>query len=435
LDRDSEILHNAQRLRYEAFSAFASAINKCSEYNAIAAVLSSQLKYIINCYIFRVYYQNATAQIAFQGFRGQSFFFHNTDDAICEFERTALVAGIPATYNADQTLTWELFVDTIFAQPRVFSIAAVPVVYSTDHQIVVSIATTQDQQLVNSDYKFIQLVADLLANKLSQLLVLEGIAKKNKELEFKNQQITTLNQYLDITVKTRTQELTDTNSELKTLLYRTTHDFRAPLANIMGLVGLGNSMTDDPEALVIFEHCCAVAANMDKMLSKLNATMMPEDESNKLELIDLCDVIASVEQKYHELLNGTGYKVRFNDDVVHPYYSYENIVTAIFDNLIHNSITFRKPGEPLRVYIDAFSKNNYLNIVFKDNGQGIDPAIMPKIFDMYYRGNAHSTGHGLGLYLVQKLVKSLKGDIEVRSELNQYTTFTIKLPYRIENEL
>ncbi len=64
-----------------------------------------------------------------------------------------------------------------------------------------------------------------------------------------------------------------------------------------------------------------------------------------------------------------------------------------------------------------------------DNGQGMDEAIIDKIFNMYYRANEQSKGNGLGLYVVKKLVTRLQGEVIVESKKFVGSTFTILLPY------
>ncbi|RKR81403.1 signal transduction histidine kinase [Mucilaginibacter gracilis] len=428
MDQNIEILQNAQRLRYEAFSRFATDLNKCTEYSDIAKILSTQLKYIINSFIFRVYYRNENSQVAFQGFIGQTFFFQNADKISYSFEETALANGLPIEYPTEKIFSDPAFAETVFTHQKVYSLVTIPAVYSAKHQIVITIATTQDKQIVKPDYKFIQLISDFLANKLSQLLVLEAIAKTNKELEINNKQISSLNQYLDATVKERTLQLTNTNTELKTLLYRTTHDFRAPLANIMGLSNLGTTMAEDPETLLLFKHSKTVAQGLDKMLTKLNGAVIADDESNKKEPIIFADIINPIRHKLQALLTANACNITLTENVTQPYHSYQNILTVIFDNLIDNSINFRNPEKETQIRINVLNQTGHVVVTFTDNGQGIDAEIIPKIFDMYYRGSANSAGHGLGLYIVAKLVKFLKGEIKVESVLNEYTTFTIQLP-------
>ena len=65
-----------------------------------------------------------------------------------------------------------------------------------------------------------------------------------------------------------------------------------------------------------------------------------------------------------------------------------------------------------------------------DNGIGIAKSALPNIFDMFYRASDISDGSGLGLYIVKEMVEKLGGEISVTSQINQGSSFIIKLPVR-----
>ena len=69
-----------------------------------------------------------------------------------------------------------------------------------------------------------------------------------------------------------------------------------------------------------------------------------------------------------------------------------------------------------------------LTIIVEDNGEGIPPQKIEKIFDMFYRASRNSNGSGLGLYIVKEIVNKLGGTIDVESEVNKGTKFIVKIP-------
>jgi CheY-like chemotaxis protein len=71
---------------------------------------------------------------------------------------------------------------------------------------------------------------------------------------------------------------------------------------------------------------------------------------------------------------------------------------------------------------------NYAALIVEDTGEGIDPAILGRIFEPFYTTKAFGRGTGLGLSTVYGVVKQSKGDVQVRSVLGQGTTFTVLLP-------
>ncbi len=70
------------------------------------------------------------------------------------------------------------------------------------------------------------------------------------------------------------------------------------------------------------------------------------------------------------------------------------------------------------------------SITFSDNGIGIEPANLGKIFNMFYRASVQSDGSGLGLYIVKNAIEKLNGEIIVNSRYTEGTTFIINLPNR-----
>ncbi|RMF57249.1 MAG: hypothetical protein D6743_19215, partial [Calditrichaeota bacterium] len=71
-------------------------------------------------------------------------------------------------------------------------------------------------------------------------------------------------------------------------------------------------------------------------------------------------------------------------------------------------------------------KGRWLEIAFKDTGQGIKKEDLGKIFDFYY--STKKDGTGLGLAIVQQIVEEHEGFVEVQSQVNKGTTFTVYLP-------
>ncbi len=80
------------------------------------------------------------------------------------------------------------------------------------------------------------------------------------------------------------------------------------------------------------------------------------------------------------------------------------------------------------ISIHAHKRDNFVEIIIKDTGKGIDPKDIPHIFDPFFTTRADGTG--LGLSVVHRLINAHGGDIQVKSELGKGTTFIIKLPYK-----
>ncbi len=100
----------------------------------------------------------------------------------------------------------------------------------------------------------------------------------------------------------------------------------------------------------------------------------------------------------------------------------------VFANLLENALKYSPAGTT--VSLEAAQTQNRVMVTVRDQGQGMDPAELPKIFDIFYRGSRQSSdkGHGLGLAGVEAIVKSHGGRVAVSSQVGQGSTFTVILP-------
>jgi hypothetical protein len=101
----------------------------------------------------------------------------------------------------------------------------------------------------------------------------------------------------------------------------------------------------------------------------------------------------------------------------------------IFMNIISNAIKYQSEerGNPL-LSISIRCNESYAEIVFGDNGIGIEEQYKSKVFDMFFRGTILANGSGLGLYIVKEIMLKLDGKLELVSEENVGTTLTLRIP-------
>ena len=103
-------------------------------------------------------------------------------------------------------------------------------------------------------------------------------------------------------------------------------------------------------------------------------------------------------------------------------------LSVIVNNLVSNAIKYRDGSKDESVLlVNASFSPPELRLTVRDNGIGIPPEYMPRIFEMFFRATERSEGAGLGLYIVKETVEKLRGQIEVESEVGNYTTFTVTL--------
>jgi PAS domain S-box-containing protein len=248
-------------------------------------------------------------------------------------------------------------------------------------------------------------------------------------LNSKGEIMGTMATLVDITDRKKTEEkLQRVNQELKTFIYRASHDLRGPLASVLGLTNLAQMQIQDVEALKFFDYIRTSVFKLDKTLKALtdvaSITQLAEDftEIDFHQLVD--DVIGNV-------VSNSGIETQVEKSlVVHQpmrFMSGQQPLRYIFENLIDNSVKYRKHTRGLKLSVKVHVYEKHADIELSDNGMGIPSVLQSRVFDMFFRGNANSNGSGLGLYVVEKLLSSLKGQIRMESTEGEGTRFFIHL--------
>jgi len=262
-----------------------------------------------------------------------------------------------------------------------------------------------------------------------------------------------MNLALEQIVQERTQSLLKMNKnlelanrELDAFIYRASHDFRAPIASINGLIHVAKMEVKDETALGFLEEIKKVVGKTDNMLRKLlmvnminrygysvETVLEPAVEEKPHALIDFEAILAELRAKFQPQLEAHQIELEVEVESDLNYFSDGELIQIILNNMLENSIIYRtkKAGVVpfIRILVHNVKQENCVKIIFSDNGTGIPNKYFRKIFRMFFRGNEAATeGNGLGLYVVKKAVQKLRGRISVESEVGRYTTFHVFLP-------
>jgi signal transduction histidine kinase len=242
-----------------------------------------------------------------------------------------------------------------------------------------------------------------------------------------NKQLSELNRALENKVRTRTDRLRKINRELDTYLYRASHDVRRPILTILGLVHVA-SLTTESERSKIFESIQKTAHEMDKMLKKLQMAyeLEKENKSNHAPL-SINNYVSLKVAELHKEYPGMNFEIIETDQVIVK--SNVNLINIIVMNILENACIFSADRND-RVSIAIRNGNGRAYIQIKDQGIGIEPGFIKKIFDPYVRGSNRSTGSGLGLYLAMKAAKLIGGNITATSTVNQGSEFLVMIPVK-----
>ena len=264
---------------------------------------------------------------------------------------------------------------------------------------------------------------------------------------------------IDITHRVRAEEiqrqyaaaLERSKKELEQVLYATSHDLRSPLVNIQGfskelLASIrdldslmkkenvpsafrGKSTVimdkDIPESL---QYILSSAKKMDSLLSALLTLSRLGRQKADLKHLDMNKIMADVISEFefqikeqHVTLSITPLPDCEADALQ---------INRVFSNLLGNALKFLDPERPGVIRISGQKEKDHAIYRMEDNGIGMKPGNMSKIFDLFHRLDPAKPGIGLGLSIVKQVVDSLNGTIGMVSQPGEGTTVTVTLPLR-----
>lgn len=237
----------------------------------------------------------------------------------------------------------------------------------------------------------------------------------------------------DITELKNTERLLlKSKQRMEELAYIAAHDMKAPLTNLQSLVQLiRESEGIKDECHILFDKIVASIERMRNTVYTLNDVIaiqeshLPNDARPNFR-----EVLNTVKDSIATQIKQAKVKIQadFTDapDIDYPLFHLQSIL----QNLLTNSIKYRQPNKQPLIKIKTLKKDGGLYLVINDNGIGMDlDSSRDNIFKLFKRMHTHVEGNGVGLYIVNSLVESHGGTIEVTSEINKGTTFKIYLGY------
>ncbi len=286
--------------------------------------------------------------------------------------------------------------------------------YQIDHRIILPDGTvrwvSRDAKYINDEItgqplKIIGTIKDITVAKEQELLL-------QKNTEEREMLIT---------------ELTKSVKDLQQFTYITSHNFRAPLTNLIGLVNLVDFSTLSESNKNIIEMFKTSTLQLNKTINDLISILIIKNNVN----VDIAE--NHISELLDEIGNTLSYELAETGCIINRYLQVETIyfnksyLESILVNLLSNAIKYRSPGRLLQINISTEAKpNGDVLMVIRDNGIGIDmKRHNKKIFGLYQRFHTNADSIGLGLFIVKSQIVALGGNIEVESEVDKGTAFCI----------
>lgn len=230
-------------------------------------------------------------------------------------------------------------------------------------------------------------------------------------------------------LKKQNKKLKKVNSELDKFVYSASHDLRAPLSSLLGLLDLFQLLDSEDEKKNILAMMLKSVRKLDEFINQIIQYSRNSRIEVKPELIDFADLLESVSDALKYMPNSEKILHILDMEIEAPFYSDYFRLSVILNNLVSNAIRYANL-EAEKPYVKVLIHANEEKAVIEvsDNGQGIEEAYLPHIFRMFYRASEQNTGSGIGLYILKETLDVLKGKINVTSKVGEGTTFIVEIP-------
>lgn len=230
-------------------------------------------------------------------------------------------------------------------------------------------------------------------------------------------------------IKSQNLALRKVNQELDQFVYKTAHDLRAPLTNIMGLIGIMRLETIPKLLSSYLDLQEKSIEKLDNFIQKITANTKNTRLPIANEKIDFGLLIDEVLRAHYFIENSDKISKILNIDKEIAYFGDKERLGIIITALVSNAIHFCDlEKETPSIAIDISTVNDLLRIKVRDNGLGIEEQYQPKVCDMFYRAHKKADGAGIGLYIVKETVKKLNDSIHLASEAGSFTEINVFLP-------
>jgi PAS domain S-box-containing protein len=248
----------------------------------------------------------------------------------------------------------------------------------------------------------------------------EELATANEELQVANGELTATN-----------QQLMRTNVDLDTFIYTASHDLKAPITNIEGLVTALREYL--PAEVQQEELVSRVLLMMQGAVERFQLTIAQLTDVSRLqqvqnqpkEHVNLAAIVEAVRLDLLSLLEVTG--TQLTVDVGEQFYimfAPQHLRSVIY-NLLSNAIKYHHPDRTPQVLLHAGRVHDTIVLTVQDNGLGIDAMHQSRLFGLFQRLHSHVEGSGVGLFMVKRLVENAGGSITVQSELGVGSAFIV----------
>ncbi len=234
-----------------------------------------------------------------------------------------------------------------------------------------------------------------------------------------------------VELRQKNEELIKSYNELESFVYSASHDLRAPLVSILGVIKLARAQEERGEQqldyLSLIENS---VGNLDKFVKNIINYYQNRKQETNLREINLDFLIDEVYAnfRHYDGADDIEFKKKLTGDTA--ILSDELRLKIILNNLVSNAIKYHDPLKANKMVCVSFEKEQEdFKITVSDNGKGISESQKDRVFDMFFTGtNGKSIGSGIGLHIVKEAIAKIDGAISLESEVGVGSNFIITAP-------
>jgi signal transduction histidine kinase len=315
---------------------------------------------------------------------------------------------------------------------------AVEVDVSIPTNIVWKLSVQPKGGWVSRGWQIIILLSDILVFILGMTYIYFYFQKKYIALKDREQQ------------KSLAEALTaaeEANHAKSDFLSRMSHDIRTPLNGIVGMTSI--ALRDLSNSKKVEDCLHKINQSSEHLCSLINDVLdMSKIESGKVSVNEAPFNIISTAEQCSSIIRGqlVNKQIDFITDFEKIKHSAligdASLLERIIINILGNSVKFTKEGGKIIFRIEEFAvdeENVLFRMKFHDTGVGMSKEFLPKIFDAFEQeldnGRTDYQGTGLGMAITKQFVEMLNGKIDVKSEQNVGTDFTVEIPFAINHDV
>lgn len=269
----------------------------------------------------------------------------------------------------------------------------------------------------DKEYEQISFTVNFVLGLLSSVLILQFVMSRNEESESE--------------LMAKNTELHKINMELDRFVYSASHDMRAPLSTMLGLLNLARKTNEPAEIAGYHQMMFERIRTMDGFIKDITNYSRNARLDLNLTRVNVQSLVAEIYRSFIFLANEAQIRFKMSIPADLEIVTDKERLTIVLNNIVSNAIKYHDENKQDR-YIEIYANvnENEFTIAVEDNGIGVMPEFKDRIFEMFFRASERSVGSGLGLYIGRETVQKLGGTISFTSQEGVGTAFLVSIPNR-----